>query len=152
MQELLTTKGQGEFRHTKGEISKVRIEAVGLGIRRVRIGNLPPEVSDRAECPWEYTGSKGQKEENWSRAYRHQVANDIRIAMLTLLQHIPSHIVVAGHRALISYEGQPTTCHGCNETGHLYQVCPQRRAKLSEETTTTTSWVDVAGKGVGAAP
>jgi hypothetical protein len=34
MQELLTSnKGQAEYRHTNGEISKVRIEAVGLGMR-----------------------------------------------------------------------------------------------------------------------
>ena len=66
--------------------------------------------------------------------------------MLTLLQHIPLHIVVAAHRALISYEGQRTTCYGCNETGHLYQVSPHRsRAKESEKTITTT-WADVAAR------
>jgi hypothetical protein len=42
MQEtLMSTNGQGELRHSKGVISKVRIEAAGLGIRRVRIANLP---------------------------------------------------------------------------------------------------------------
>ena len=48
MQALLTeTQGQRGFRHDNGEISKVRIEAVGLGMRRVRVANLPPEVADR---------------------------------------------------------------------------------------------------------
>ena len=42
MQELLTsTTGQVEYRHTNGVISKVRIEAVGLGLRKVRMANLP---------------------------------------------------------------------------------------------------------------
>jgi len=42
MQELLTsTIGQSEYRHTNGVISKVRIEAVGLGLRKVRMANLP---------------------------------------------------------------------------------------------------------------
>jgi hypothetical protein len=50
--------------------------------------------------------------ETWSNAYRYPVANGIRIAMLNLVQHIPSSINVAGFRALISYEGQPTTCYG----------------------------------------
>ena len=36
-----------EYRHTNCVISKVSIEAVGLGLRKVRIANLPPEVSDR---------------------------------------------------------------------------------------------------------
>jgi hypothetical protein len=47
MQELLTTTtGQAEYWHTNGILSKVRIEAVGLGLRKVRIANLPPEVDD----------------------------------------------------------------------------------------------------------
>jgi len=44
---LRTTNGQGEFRHSNGEISKVRIEEAGLGIRRVRMANIPPEIPDR---------------------------------------------------------------------------------------------------------
>ena len=48
MQELLTsTKVQAEYRHMNGEISKVRIEALVLGMRKVRIANLPPEILDR---------------------------------------------------------------------------------------------------------
>ena len=48
MYDLLTeTQGQKDFRHDNGEISKVRIEAVGLGLRRVRVANLPQEVADR---------------------------------------------------------------------------------------------------------
>jgi hypothetical protein len=47
MQEVLTsTKGQAEYGHTNGEISKVRIEAVGLGMRKIRIACLPPEVHE----------------------------------------------------------------------------------------------------------
>jgi hypothetical protein len=43
MQEtIMSTNEQGKFRHSNGVISKVRIEAAGLGIRRVRIANLSP--------------------------------------------------------------------------------------------------------------
>ena len=41
---LVTTWGQVEYEHTNGKISHVRISAAGLGIWRVRIANLPPEV------------------------------------------------------------------------------------------------------------
>jgi hypothetical protein len=119
-------------------------------MRRVRIANLPPEVSYRAlrVAQGKYAEVRDIQEENWSLAYRFPVANGIRIAMLTIVQHTPSHIAVAEHRTLISYEGQPMTCYVCNETGHLYQVCPhRRRTKESEKTTTTTSWADVAAKG-----
>ena len=88
MQELLTlTKGQGEYRHTDSEISKGRIEAVGLSLRRVRRANLPPEVPDRAlkMARGKYGEVRDIQEETWSRAYRYPVASDIRIAMVTLV-------------------------------------------------------------------
>ena len=67
---------------------------------------------------------------------------------MTLIQLIPSHMVVAGHRTLISYEGQPTICYGCNEPGHLYTACPhRRRAQAENRQTPTRSWVEVAAKG-----
>jgi hypothetical protein len=151
MQDVLTsTKDQAEYRHTNGEISKVRIEAVCLGMRKVRIANLPPEVHERTLRM--ALGTLGEirdiQGETWPSAYRYPVANGIRIAMLNLVQHIPSHITVAGYRTLMSYEGQPTTYYGCNEIGHLYQVCPQRRrARAEDMRATRTSCADVAAKG-----
>jgi hypothetical protein len=48
MQKLLTsTTGYAEYRHKNDVISKVRIEAVGLGLRKARIAYLPPEVAER---------------------------------------------------------------------------------------------------------
>jgi len=38
---------QDAFGHENGEISKVRIEAVGLEMRRVRLASLPPEVENK---------------------------------------------------------------------------------------------------------
>jgi hypothetical protein len=72
--------------------------------------------------------------------------------MASLSQHIPSHVIIAGYRTLILYEGQPTTCYGCNGTGNLYQDCPRRR-KTREETNANrkTSWADVAARGSGTA-
>jgi len=43
--------------------------------------------------------------------------------------HIPSHLTVAYHRVLVSYDGQTMTCY---ETGHLYQACPRQR-RLQEK-------------------
>jgi hypothetical protein len=150
-QEILrSSKGQGEFRHTNGEISRVLREAAGSGLRRVRIANLPPEVPDRAirMALGRYGEVKGVQGENWSRAYRYAVANGIRVAVVTLTKHIPLHIVVAGHRILISYEGQPTTCYGCKETGHLYQTCPRRRrVRESANAAIPTSWAEAAARG-----
>jgi hypothetical protein len=47
-QEILTaTQGQEDFRHKNGEISKVRIEAVEIGMRRVTVASLTPQVEDK---------------------------------------------------------------------------------------------------------
>ena len=41
---MTATQRQEDFRHENGEISKVRIQAVELEMRRVRVASLPPDV------------------------------------------------------------------------------------------------------------
>jgi len=42
IQDLLqSTDGRAEYRHANGEISIVRLEHAGMGMRRIRIANLP---------------------------------------------------------------------------------------------------------------
>ena len=90
---------------------------------------------------------KEMQREVVSKAYR-KVFSGVRIVVITLTKHIPSHIMIVGHRGLVSYEGQPVTCCGCGETGHLNQVCPKRR-RVGVETTKdhTVSWADIAVSG-----
>jgi len=122
----------------------------GLGTRRVRLANLPPETPDEAVSfvLSQYGEIKEMQREVWSKAYRYNVFSGVRIIVITLTKHIPSHIMIAGHRGLVSYEGQPTTCYGCGETGHFNQVCPKRR-RLGFETTKEpkVSWADIAVSG-----
>jgi hypothetical protein len=41
-QVLQNSKGQEDYNHKTGEISKVQIAPAGLGMRTIRIANLPP--------------------------------------------------------------------------------------------------------------
>jgi hypothetical protein len=121
MCEILTsTKGNGKFRHSNGEMSTVRREAAGLRIKR--LANVPPEIPDRIiQMVLEKYGEvKGIQTETWSRTYRYPVENGIRAATMALVAHIPSNLMVAGHRSLVSYDCQPPTCYRCNETRHIY--------------------------------
>jgi hypothetical protein len=117
---LQSLQGGATVRHSNGEISSVRIEAAGLGIKRVRLANLPPEIADRAikTVLEKYGEVKDIMAETGGRAYRYSVNNGIRAATVALVTHIPSHLIVEGHRSLVSYDGQPTTCYGCN--AHVY--------------------------------
>ena len=150
-QALLTaTQGQEDFRHENGEIAKVRIEAVGLGMRRVRVACLPPGMEDRALKM--ALGAFGEirdiQPEMWPNAYRYRVPNGVRVVSKSLVKHIPSHVVVAGHRGIISYEEKPTTCYNCNEPGHLKNVCPHRRKEGAESRQATmASWAEMAARG-----
>ena len=58
------------------------------------------------------------------------MANGIRIAVVFLAQYIPSHIVMAGHRILISHEEQPTTCYGINDVVWWQRVPKKQICKL----------------------
>jgi RNA recognition motif-containing protein len=119
-QSLQETKGQHEYKHENGEISKVTIEPAGMGIRTIRIQNLPPEVNDRTilNILTKYGEVRELKVEQWSRKYRYKISNGIRIATMNLKEHIPSYVTIANNRVLVSYDGQPPTCYGCSHTGH----------------------------------
>ena len=124
-----------DYKHPTGEISKVRIERVGMGTRRVRIANLPPEVPEQVirNILGAYGDVQDIQDEQWSRAYRYPVANGINVATIKLHKHVPSHVIIAGYRTLVTYEGQPATCYRCGGEGHNHQQCPHKYAETVRE-------------------
>jgi hypothetical protein len=121
-----------------------------MGLRKIRIANLPPELPERTlrNIMSKYSDVKDITEEQWSQKYRYSVSNGIRIVKFQLKQHIPSHMLIAGQRVLITYEGQPITCYGCNETGHQYGECPHRRtARSLQQPPHTDSWAQILVNG-----
>jgi hypothetical protein len=50
--------------------------------------------------------SNGQSGENIVWVVSLPVAKGIRLATITLAKHIPPHVIVPGHRMLVSYDGQ----------------------------------------------
>jgi hypothetical protein len=134
---LQTTSGQLNYLHDNGESFIVQLEIAGMGTKRIRIANLPPEVPNKVICDTLSTYGEVTEiiEETWSKAYRYSVSNGIRIAVTSLKKHIPSHATMAGNRVLISYENQPPTCYGCNNVGHQNHECPRRRQTNSQQST-----------------
>ena len=63
--------GQLEYHHENGELSLVKVEIAGLGAKRVRITNLPPEIPDGTlrDVLTKYGEVKKITEEQWSRIY-----------------------------------------------------------------------------------
>ena len=120
--------GQLEYHHENGELSLVKVEIAGLGAKRVRITNLPPEIPDGTlrDVLTKYGQVKKITEEQWSRIYRYPVYNGISLVEITLQKHIPSHMIIMGNRVLLSYEGRPITCYGCSQLGHQYTECPYK--------------------------
>jgi hypothetical protein len=74
-------QGQQEYTHDNGEISIVTVELASMGLRRVRMANLPPEVQDTVlrDTVSKYGNVNDIKEEQWPMQYRYSVSNGIRI-------------------------------------------------------------------------
>jgi hypothetical protein len=72
---LQAINGCVEFRHDNGELSMVHVDLAGMGVRRIRLANLPPEVLAQ------YGEAKQVNEDSWSQAYRYPVSNGMRIAV-----------------------------------------------------------------------
>jgi hypothetical protein len=77
--------------------------------------------------------------ERWSKAYRHPVDNGVRQVMTVLSRHAPSRLTVDGQQVLLSYDGQPPTCYGCGESGHMHQGCPTCRKMTTTRTSATAA-------------
>jgi len=147
---LQSTNGSVECEYVTGEISIVRLEVAGMGMRRIRIANLPPEVTERSirAALASYGEIVSIEDEIRPKAYRYKVANGVKVIMMKLAKHLPSQMNVAGHRALPSYDGQPVTCYGCGDRGHTNQACPRRRrGGMVTSDLTPTTWAHVAAKG-----
>jgi hypothetical protein len=67
--------GQLEYHHENGELPLVTVEIAGLGVKRVRIANLPPEIPDRTlrNALTKYGEVRRITEEQWLKIYRYSV-------------------------------------------------------------------------------
>jgi hypothetical protein len=136
---LQAAEGCVEFRHDNGELSLAYIDLDGMGVRRIRLDGLAPEVKGKTirEVLSPYGELKEVHEDMWSKGYRYQVYNGVHITVTNLKKQLPSRMIITGTRVLISYDGQPPTCCGCNEQVHLNQDCPHRSKAERNETTHT---------------
>jgi len=98
-------------------------------MRRVRVGSLPPEVEDKSlkVALYAFGEFRDIQREIWPNAYRCRVSEGSRMVSMSVVKYIHSYVVVEGYRALISYEGQPTTCYSSNVPGHLQTTSLHRR-------------------------
>jgi hypothetical protein len=80
---LQTTSGQLNYLHDNSESFIVQLELAGMGTKRVRIANLPPEIPNNIirETLSTYGEVTEIIEETWSKAYRYSVSNGIRTAI-----------------------------------------------------------------------
>jgi hypothetical protein len=104
----------------------VTVALVGMDTKRVRVANLPPEIPNDAlrDALAPYGRFLEVHVESWYKACRYAVSNGIRQATVVMTKHSPSLLTVAGYGVLLSFDGQPATCNGCGNAGHVFQDCP----------------------------
>jgi len=68
------------YKHHTGEIFPVEIAVAGMGHKKIRVANLPPEILD--DTVRDAFAPFGQvlniQNEMWARTYRYTVANGVR--------------------------------------------------------------------------
>lgn len=123
------TTGRLQFRHSDGHIGDVTIDHAGLGMRTLRVFELPFEVpADSVTSALKpYGNIISHVAEKWQTFTTYPVLNGVRQVKLELTKHVPSYLNIAGCRAIIMYDGQPRTCSGCGQEGHVRSECMQRR-------------------------
>jgi len=86
----------------------VSVETAGTGIRRVRVANLTPEVTEEKimAALSQYGEVKRIIVEMWPQVYRYPASNGIILVDIGLHKHIPSHMNIVGNRVLISIRSQ----------------------------------------------
>jgi hypothetical protein len=150
MQAILQDiQGQQEYQQDNGEISIVKVELAGMGLRQVGPAGLPPEVKEPVlrDAMSKYGDVKDIQEEQWPNQYKYKVSNGIKIVGVNLKKHVPSYMFIASHRVLTTYEGQPPTCYNCNEQGHHSVECPYRRSTPTYTSNRADSWANVVKHG-----
>ena len=81
MQALLReTNGQAEYKHHNEVLLIVNIAMAGMGIKRVPIANLPPEVKehDIRTTLTSFGTVLAVIKEMWPKTYRYKVPNGVR--------------------------------------------------------------------------
>jgi hypothetical protein len=66
---------------------------------------------------------------------------------MNLRYHIPSYVTIANNKVLVSYDGQPLTCYGCNNTVHQFQECPTRKQTVPRIMKPTPTWTEIVQHG-----
>jgi hypothetical protein len=120
-----------------------------MGIREIRVANLPPDVSKRvvSETMAKFGEVMEVRDEIWASLYRYKISNGIRTVKIKLTTHIPSRLIVSGHKVEVTYAGQPATCYACNETGHVFSECPhRRRGPVRGTASNIQSWAEVTAQ------
>jgi hypothetical protein len=126
---LRDTSGEAIYKHHSGELSTVGIAVADLGMKRVRVANIPAEVPDTALTLLLAPFGKVLtiEQEIWTKMYRYLVANGTRQITIMLTKHILSHLTLTENSVLLSYDGQLPTCYVCGKTGHMLQTCPKNK-------------------------
>ena len=137
-----------EYHHKRGELSTVIVEESGMGVRKFRIANFPPETLEPTlrDAMSKFGDIKSTWEELWPKVYRCKFSNGVRIVTVGLKKHIPSNLSIAGHSVMVSYEGQPSNFYGCNESGYHLRECPRRKTTVnSSAIRNSVTWANGAG-------
>lgn len=146
---LHATAAERVFKYASGAPGKVYLSVAGLGLKVVRVRNLPLTVSMNDVCVMlgQYGEVHGCEMERYTRGSCFAgLQTEARLVKMTLREHAPNYLKIAGHEAYVDYEGYVRRCQICQSTKHLRSGCNSKKRTVTKQQTYAGS---VAGTNKG---
>ena len=114
-----------QFRHHKASLINVYVSNIPYGISSLEINSV--------FC--KYGVIKGVKRLQRDFRGTKLYTGDFCVSFEKLMMPIPSYVMVCGWLSYVHYSGQKSTCRQCEQTGHVFANCPERKRRdaTSEE-------------------
>lgn len=139
-ESFLNQHGGMSHHDLEGQRVQVVVKDPGVQEKFIRIADFPVNVNlDIVKTRLREFGTVlSIRRERYKATEEHdyiECFNGFITVRMTLMQAIPSYLMIGDYKVYVRYSGQLLTCRVCNQTGHLGAQCPKKKLPSMPMTT-----------------